>query len=77
MINWGLVLVFVNHNSGKLWVCTSEQCGHVNLIIKVDRTGIGSGNGGGEDVINDLRCVIGWAFVHGSVEMAISILRPS
>src|SRR3974390_2930915 len=36
MVDWRKVLVFVNKDQGKPWICSSEQCGHINLIVIID-----------------------------------------
>src|SRR6266481_3542933 len=41
VIDWRQVLVFVNENKWKLRVCSTEQCGHVNLIVVVHEPFVG------------------------------------
>src|SRR5215475_6796178 len=35
------VLLLVDQDNRKLWECSSEQCGHVYLIVKVDKPIVG------------------------------------
>ncbi len=36
MVDWVEVLSFVNKGNGKSWKCTTEQCGQVYLIVKIN-----------------------------------------
>src|SRR5215831_12799520 len=54
MVNSAEVLNLVNHESGKLWECGIEHSGHINLIIKVDVTGIGLPDTLGEKDIDQI-----------------------
>ena len=69
MVNGALVLIFVNHDAGKAWKCSSEQCGHINLIVIVDEAFVGAFDAFGEDGVDDFLGVFIGGLVHGGGEL--------
>src|SRR6266704_3653102 len=53
MINGVKVLDFVPENMGKSWKCTSEQRGHINLIVVINPPFISSFDASEEESIDE------------------------
>src|SRR5260221_9014602 len=64
MIGRGLVLIFIDHDSWKLWECSSEQCGHVNLIIEIDEPKIRTSDRLTEKLVEEFNGIFIGALVH-------------
>ncbi len=62
-------MVFVHHDARKLREWASEQCGHVYLIVEVDKSKIGSADAFAEELVNEFGCVFIWGLVHCVVEI--------
>src|SRR6266568_5865737 len=52
MVRWREVLGFVDQDTGKSWKCTSEQCGHIYLIVIINEPFICGFNRGDEEGID-------------------------
>jgi len=66
VVNRAKVLVFVNKNQWESWECTSEQCGHVYLIVVINKTIVGLADTSRKDGVNKVGGkVIGALFEKG------------
>jgi hypothetical protein len=70
MINGGEVLRFIDEDKGKSRVCSSEQCGHVYLIVIVNRPGVGGFDGREEDLFQEVLGEGGGGFVESGVKVS-------
>src|SRR6266487_3072693 len=63
MVNGGEVLVFIEKDSWELRICSSEQCGHVHLIVIVNESIVRGLNGSDEDTIDKIAGKVIWHLV--------------
>src|SRR5258705_2022485 len=68
VVNWREVLVFVNEDEWKFRECSSEQCGHVYLIVVIDETVVGLLDRALEDGVDKIGGEVIWHFLAGVVE---------
>src|ERR1700676_2060232 len=68
-IDGGEVLCFVDEDSRKLRVCTTEQCGHIYLIVIVDEARVGGFDRAEEDFFEEEGADGADVFGKGSVEL--------
>jgi hypothetical protein len=76
MIDRGEVLGLVDKDEWKLWVCSSEQCGHVYLVVIVKETRVGRADGCNKDAVGEFADEGGGGLVEGGEE-GLTFNKPS